>query len=303
MDMSAIRPYEGDQSYIFISYCHKNKSDALDLIGRLISDGYRVWYDEGIDLGTEWDDYIAEHLDKCSLFIALLTKDYFQSDNCKDELKYVRDMDIKKCLVYLNEVELPAGIKLRFGRLQAIYKYMYDNPEQFYGKLYSTADMDICRGSDSAVKSRPAMKPEPLESPVKRYILQGESRSSRWRITSDFVLEFFDGRIIADYPDKLLNAPWKQFSNKIRRIEFQEGLETIGAYAFSDMSKLSEVVIPKSVNDIRSGAFTRCRSLKTVTMGSQPYKIRDFKDRKNAPSGTTVIWPKAFDGSVRFLKP
>ena len=25
--------------------------------------GFRIWYDEGIEAGTEWPEYIAEHLE------------------------------------------------------------------------------------------------------------------------------------------------------------------------------------------------------------------------------------------------
>ena len=50
--------YKGDQPYIFISYAHKDSNIVLPIIARLQQDGYRVWYDEGIALGSSWDAWI-----------------------------------------------------------------------------------------------------------------------------------------------------------------------------------------------------------------------------------------------------
>lgn len=57
-----LRPYEGTQPYIFVSYAHKNDAAVLEIIGALQSRGFRVWYDEGIEAGSEWPESIASHL-------------------------------------------------------------------------------------------------------------------------------------------------------------------------------------------------------------------------------------------------
>ena len=46
-------PYRGDSPYIFISYSHKDSDVVFDIIGQLQMKQYRIWYDEGIDPGTE----------------------------------------------------------------------------------------------------------------------------------------------------------------------------------------------------------------------------------------------------------
>ena len=79
-----IKPYKGNDSYLFISYAHKDRVTAMSIIERMINAGYRVWYDEGIDPGTEWDGNIASHLRSCDGIIALLSRNYLASDNCKD---------------------------------------------------------------------------------------------------------------------------------------------------------------------------------------------------------------------------
>ena len=82
--------YKGDEPYIFISYAHKDSETVLPVINRLQKDGYRVWYDEGIVPGSNWDVYISEHLDGASNVLGFLSKSYVKSQNCRDELALTR---------------------------------------------------------------------------------------------------------------------------------------------------------------------------------------------------------------------
>ena len=137
-------PYRGDQSYIFMSYSHRNMDAAMKIVERMQADGYRVWYDEGIDPGTEWDENIASHVESCGFFIALLSSEYLDSSNCRDELNYARDLGKPRLLIYLEDVQLPGGMQMRLSRLQAVHQYRYKNPDRFYEKLYASKGMEIC---------------------------------------------------------------------------------------------------------------------------------------------------------------
>lgn len=66
--LKAKKPYKGTDPYIFLSYSHQNMDEALDIIAFLQSLEYNIWYDEGIDPGTEWDKTIAEHVKSCEVF-------------------------------------------------------------------------------------------------------------------------------------------------------------------------------------------------------------------------------------------
>lgn len=78
--------------------------EAVSIIKLLQRDNYRVWYDEGIDPGSEWDENIVSHVEKCGYLIALLSEEYLQSSNCKDELNYARELEKPRLLVYLKDV-------------------------------------------------------------------------------------------------------------------------------------------------------------------------------------------------------
>ncbi|MCR4936922.1 MAG: toll/interleukin-1 receptor domain-containing protein, partial [Lachnospiraceae bacterium] len=128
--------------YIFISYSHRDSDKVLKIMDRLKSADYNVWYDGGIDPGTEWDENIAKHVQGCAYFIAFVSANYIASKNCKDELNYSRDLDKEQLLVYLEDVELPGGMAMRMNRIQAIWWNKYSNVEEAYEKLFSAKGID-----------------------------------------------------------------------------------------------------------------------------------------------------------------
>ena len=148
-------PYKGTENYVFVSYAHKNSEKVLQVIEHLQSNDYRVWYDEGIDPGTEWDENIATHVENCYCFVAFLSREYLESSNCKDELNFARELDKPRLLVYLEELELPGGMRMRLNRLQAIHMYKYENTRDFYSKLYEFSAMQNCKQVFQAPENTP----------------------------------------------------------------------------------------------------------------------------------------------------
>ena len=142
--MSNLYAYTGDKPYIFISYAHKDQEMVYPIIAKMQEDGYRVWFDEGIYPGEEWDISIAQSIDKCSYFLSLMSQNYIHSENCLDELVYARDLGKKRVLIYLEEVILPSGIAMRTNRIQSIFKYRYSAEQDFYMKLYRSDGLQDC---------------------------------------------------------------------------------------------------------------------------------------------------------------
>lgn len=140
-----IRPYKGTEEYIFISYSHKDEEKVLRIISAMIQHGFRVWFDEGIDPGTEWAEIIAEHIAESGYFISFMSENYLQSENCKDEITIARDLNKPRLLVYLSDVVLPLGMAMRLNRLQAIHYYKYPTFESFLKKLYESEGIDSFR--------------------------------------------------------------------------------------------------------------------------------------------------------------
>ena len=147
--MNVPKPYQGNEKFIFISYSHRDTDKVFPIINALMKQGYRVWYDQGIDPGTEWDENIANHIADCGYFVAFISNNYLGSSNCKDELNFARDLEKDRLIVYLEEVQLPAGMAMRINRLQSIFKYTYTNEADFYEKLFAANNIGVCLGEGS----------------------------------------------------------------------------------------------------------------------------------------------------------
>ena len=169
--------------FIFISYSHKDSDRVCPIIERLKKEGFNVWYDDGIEPGSEWDENIANHISQCGYFIAFISENYLGSSNCKDELNFSRDLDKDRLLVYLEEVALSGGMAMRMNRNQAIYWDKCEDKEKAYQKLFSAVGIEktrifIPKPVEETVSvqqsvSQPAVaQPVPAQQPVPQPVTQ-----------------------------------------------------------------------------------------------------------------------------------
>jgi hypothetical protein len=147
-----ISAYQGNEPYIFISYSHKDSADVLKILEHLDENGFRVWYDSGIEAGTEFPAYIAERVDNCEVFIAFMSKNAQSSDFCREEIYYAKDQKKEILVVYLEEFVLDGGLRLRLGALQAMYKYRFPSNEDFVIRLCSENIIKNCRKASAEIK-------------------------------------------------------------------------------------------------------------------------------------------------------
>lgn len=160
--MSLFTPYEGGKPYIFVSYAHANSKDVMAVITDMHDRGYRLWYDEGIEVGSEWPECIAEHLRGASLMLAFISKAYMRSDNCRREMHYALMKRIKVINIFLEETEMTPGMEMQIGNIFALMKYSM--PEKlFFDRLYSAPLLtaETLGGEDEA---ETASAPAPAEA-------------------------------------------------------------------------------------------------------------------------------------------
>jgi hypothetical protein len=135
--------YEGDYPYVFVSYAHADGA-AMPIIRALVDEGYRVWYDDGIQAGSSFPDYIADRLFGCSCVLMLVSRSSLGSGWCRNEVEYALDLGRPVLPVYLEDVELPRALRLRLGSVQALYWYAYATDDEFNEKLFSVRTLDPC---------------------------------------------------------------------------------------------------------------------------------------------------------------
>lgn len=169
MQAYEFRAYEGKKPYIFISYAHKDADRVLPILAQLDKEGYRVWYDEGIEPGSEWPENIAQHLNGCAIAVALVSANSMASPNCRREITYALAKKKPFVSVFLEETVMSPGMELQMSAQQCIMKYGYRNEAHFFEKLYSCSDLAPCkREPDPAPAEMPPEEPAPVKDPPKQ---------------------------------------------------------------------------------------------------------------------------------------
>ena len=113
-----VTPYEGSDPYLFVSYTHGDAGVVYPLMERLAQKGCRIWYDNGIQTGSEWPEVIAAHMQRSAACLLFMSDKAAASHNCRNEMNYAVQM--KKPLIpirYMN-VNLSPGMMLMIGSTQ-----------------------------------------------------------------------------------------------------------------------------------------------------------------------------------------
>ena len=163
MKRANFKPYEGHDPFIFISYAHKNSDRVIPILEKLDEAGYRVWYDDGIAPGSEWPEYIAEHLNGCQTVIAFVSPESIDSPNCRREVTYALSKRKPFLGVLLEETQMSPGMELQLSAQQCILRHNYRTEEEFLNKILTTEMLKPCRRPAES----PAVQPEAHAVPAK----------------------------------------------------------------------------------------------------------------------------------------
>ena len=122
-----IPAYEGKEPYIFVSYAHKDSPAVFHIVEQLNARGYRIWYDEGIEPGSEWPEYIANHLLGAEMVLSILSPNAVNSVNCRREINFALSKNKPVLTIYMEDIELPVGLELQLSSQQSVLYYTYDS--------------------------------------------------------------------------------------------------------------------------------------------------------------------------------
>ena len=109
-------------TFVFVSYAHADKAMAYPELLRIRSLGLRVWYDEGIEPGSEWPEAIASALKTAAAFVVLVTPAAANSRNVRNEIGRALSWGKPFFAIRLARTELPLGLELQMGPVQAVVR-------------------------------------------------------------------------------------------------------------------------------------------------------------------------------------
>ena len=129
--MKRIPVYEGENPFVFVSYALKDNEKVCRILRLLHERGLKIWYDDGLESGSESSEYIASHLDKAEAVIAFITENYVNSMNCCREISFAQ-MEKKNIIaVFIEKMELSPGKELQLLTGQIMLRCDYASDEAF----------------------------------------------------------------------------------------------------------------------------------------------------------------------------
>lgn len=274
--------YRGSGPYVFISYAHDDHDAVFAEIKRFNEAGFNVWYDEGIAPGNEWTDEIADALEKCSLFVVMLTPTSAPRENVLNEINFALDEKKPFLAIHLDETELKSGLRLRIGTKQAILKYKMTEEEYEY--KYTEAFRRL--GLDKTGADAPALKTED--------VYDDSPEDAKKRANGDLVrVDGFDIEhgLLRGYfgTDKEITVPesarvigsraFDRCRSFIESVDLnQAGMMIAGPFGvFFDCPNLKTVKIPATVKEVTPDMFKYCPNLTVYVRRSQV--TPDFEER------------------------
>lgn len=124
-----IKAYNGNKPYVFVSYSHKDWAKVSLFIKRLQDNLCHIWFDEGIQSGSIWNEDLAEHLLKSEVVLLFLSPSSVESEFVKSEINFARNHNKNILPIYLEPVDLPIGLEFQLSTIQAIHLYNYSEDE------------------------------------------------------------------------------------------------------------------------------------------------------------------------------
>ncbi len=163
-------PYEGQEPYIFVSYAHKDSEWVLPTINALAKSGFRIWYDEGIEFGSEWPSKIGDHLSNASIVFAFITPNSIKSKNCMKEINMADDCNKQIVAIYSYKgMDIPNGLRLQIGSVQSVYYDRYPSFSDFVETLVNARELSACKATTGRAQSTTATySQQPRPQPVRQ---------------------------------------------------------------------------------------------------------------------------------------
>ena len=141
-------------SYIFVSYAHKDSGTVEDIIETLTANTFNIWYDNGIQGGEEWPTFIAKKLKESSCCICFLSRNYVASKNCRREFNFADKYNIPMLVIFLEEFEVEdEGMDMQISLNQCLYKTRYREYSTFIDAVSKTDILQPSRMAGSLLGS------------------------------------------------------------------------------------------------------------------------------------------------------
>ena len=155
----------------------------------------------------------------------------------------------------------------------------HDTAETIFGETFDLSGQGIRAAYIKLVglynSSNSAFHVNEIRAYGTEVVANGTSGNTTWTLTGDGTLIFtpskqaLNGQVSMKNYNKVrgvLTLPWTSYADQITKVVVEEGIHSIGQMAFYQLPNLTEVVLPESVEEVRSYAFRDCKALTTINL-------------------------------------
>ena len=121
--------YRGSEPYTFVCYAHDDKGIVYREMEWLHQREINLWYDEGIEPGTNWRTEIGVALENATQVLFFISRRSLASNHCNREINYALDQGKKILPVYIEDAELTTDLRVGLSRVQALRTSELSTPE------------------------------------------------------------------------------------------------------------------------------------------------------------------------------
>ena len=258
---------------VFISYHRSDGASALvrRIAGELESRGISCWYDTKNTAPVDFVELIVTEIDCCKVFLFLW--DEKANKNSKERNSYVR-REIHRA--YKKNVAL---VPFRVGDFEKnpTLEFYFDPINILYGgDSPETAQIGELVNAITDALDKPQSPPKI----VKRGNCGTRGDNVTYTLTESGVLTISGYGGICDYFPMahvdLMNPPWWNERKSISHVKIQNGITSIGTWAFGNCDGLLNASIPDSVTSIQMFSFYACTGLTSINIPDSVTFIGDF---------------------------
>jgi hypothetical protein len=116
----------GDEPFFFVSYRRTDLERVVPVIQNVRSRGWRLWYDDEIAGGSEWNAVLEQRLAACSGVLLFLSQPAVDSKYVRRELQFADSLGKPIIGVQIERTELRHGLALLMSQYQLL---RHDSPD------------------------------------------------------------------------------------------------------------------------------------------------------------------------------
>ena len=247
MSSMILKAYDGNLPYIFVSYAHKDSDRVLPIISAMQNHGFRIWFDQGIEAGSEWPAFIVSRLKGCSKVLAFISPSFVESRNCRNEMNYALNINKEILVIHLEPTELMYGLELQLISSQAMFKYRSSTDAIFFDQLLGAKIIEECRGSGERSSTAPDQNSSEYND---------EEFQKALKILSD------EGKISVSMLQVRMNIGYEKASNIIKAMVSKRVLGAPDAGNVYRVRTIGELSVAKKAPQITSSATSAASATK-----------------------------------------